>query len=45
LSLFTFVIARLVRATHFFREQKMDRPHEAGDDEFKKMSPPNPKLL
>ncbi|MEI9992344.1 MAG: hypothetical protein WDM86_20195 [Rhizomicrobium sp.] len=28
------VIARLVRATHFFLAAKLDRPHEAGDDGF-----------
>jgi hypothetical protein len=27
-----FVIARLVRATHFSCHKKMGRPHEAGDD-------------
>jgi hypothetical protein len=27
-----FVIARLVRATHFFLEDKLGRPHKAGDD-------------
>jgi hypothetical protein len=30
-----FVIARLVRATHFLFDGKMGRPHEAGDDEWR----------